>query len=78
MGVVARRREIDMSGARAEVEKEMTATGPRRISRLAVTVTLPAGIPTEHRVPLEAAGRGCPVHRSLHPDVDSPIAFVWE
>jgi putative redox protein len=78
MGVVARRREIDMSGARVVVEKEMTMTGPRRIARLPVIVTMPPGIATEHRGALEAAGRGCPVHRSLHPDVDAPITFVWE
>lgn len=77
MGVVAERRGVDMSGARAAVVKEMSTTGPRRILRLPVTVTMPPGIAVEHRGPLEAAGRGCPVHRSLHPDVDAPIDYVW-
>jgi hypothetical protein len=26
---------------------------------------------------LENTARGCPVHRSLHPDIDRPIVFHW-
>ena len=41
MGIAARTFNIDISGATATVEKEMTATLPRRIERLTVTIQVP-------------------------------------
>lgn len=73
----AERHELDLTGITAHVEKEMQ-TNPRRIGRLPVTVTLPASIPGELRSALERVGHLCPVHASLHPDVDSPIDYRYE
>jgi putative redox protein len=76
MGIVARRHGIAMKGAAVRVEKHMNAT-PRRLGKLPVIVTLPASIPAEHRERLEKAGHACPVHASLHPDVDAPIEYRY-
>ena len=38
---------------------------------------LPASLPEQERTILERAARHCPVHRSLRPDVDAPIEFVY-
>jgi putative redox protein len=78
LGIVARRRELDLGTMRFRVTKEMVADPKRRIGRLATTVWLPASVPEEARPVLEAAGRACPVHRSLHPSVEAPIEFVYE
>ena len=67
----------DLAGMTAEVQKEMTSAPPRKIARLPVTVRLPAGISPEWRKRLEHAAHGCPVHRSLSPEVDAPITFVY-
>ena len=77
MAISAEKRDIDLSGARADVEKHMVADPKRRIGQLPVTVTMPAGVPAEHRERLERAANTCPVHRSLGADVDAPISFVW-
>jgi len=77
MAILAERREVDISGARVDVQKHMVADPQRRIARLPVTVTMPAGIPGEFRERLEKAAHTCPVHRSLGADVDAPIEFVW-
>ena len=77
MGIVARRREVAIEGARASVEKHMS-TGPgRRIARLVVNFAMPAGIAEGDRSVLERAAHACPVHRSLHPDVETDIRFEW-
>ncbi len=66
-----------LRGARFEVEKQMSAS-PRRIGRLSIQFWLPSEIPVEHRNTLEKAALGCPVHHSLHPDIDAPVTFHWE
>ena len=76
MAMVAERNGLLLDGATATVEKHMNAS-PRRIGRLPVVVTLPASIPAEMRPRLEAAGHACPVHSSLHPDIDAPIDYRY-
>jgi putative redox protein len=77
IGMFAERHGLDLTGMRAEVSKEMSAS-PRRIGRLPVLVTLPARVPDEMRPVLEKVGRTCPVHASLHPDIDAPIEYRYE
>lgn len=78
IAIVARRRGFDVSAARFRVEKHMATDPVRRIGRLPVTVVLPASLSGEERTICERAARTCPVHRSLHPDVEAPITFVYE
>ncbi len=77
MAIAARKHDVELRGLRFEVTKEMTADLPRRIARLNTQIWMP--IPSTHAAAksLEGAARACPVHRSLHPDVDKPITFHW-
>jgi putative redox protein len=59
------------------VDKEMTSTPPRRIERLTVKIHVPHAISEENRLKLERAAHTCPVHKSLHPDIQIPISFTW-
>ncbi len=77
MGIAARTLNIDISGATATVEKEMTAAPPRRIKSLTVRIRVPQSISAENRQKLERAAHTCPVHKSLHPDIQTPIEFTW-
>jgi putative redox protein len=77
MGILARTLEIDIAGSTATVEKEMTATPPRMIASLKVKIHVPHAISAENRQKLERAAHTCPVHKSLHPDVQMPIEFIW-
>ncbi len=77
MGIAARTLNIDISGATATVEKEMTAAPPRRIESLTVRIRVPQSISAENRQKLERAAHTCPVHKSLHPDIQTPIEFTW-
>jgi putative redox protein len=77
MGIVAKRHQLDLSGATARVTKEMSATAPRRIARLAVEIHVPREFSAENKTRLEQAALTCPVHHSLHPDIDSPVTFRY-
>jgi putative redox protein len=77
MGIVARREQVALEGARVRVEKEMTATAPRKVATLRVAFALPAGVPADQRHKLETAAHQCPVSRSLHPDVQVITTFDW-
>ena len=76
IAMYAERQGLDLTGATAHAGKEMSQS-PRRIGRLPLTVTLPASVPEEMRASLERVGRGCPVHASLHPDIDAPIEYRY-
>ena len=77
MGIVAQRHNITLEGATAKVTKEMAASPVRRIGRLTVEIRVPGNLTEEQRKLLENAAHTCPVHKSLHPDVEIPVSFHW-
>jgi putative redox protein len=77
MGIAARNMNVDLKGAKVTVQKEMVATPLRRISKLAVKIQVPAKVTEEQKLKLERAAHTCPVHKSLHPDIEIPVEFVW-
>jgi putative redox protein len=78
MGIFAQRHEIDLGGMKLSVTKEMTASAPRRIARLAVDIWVPCPANHPHKESLERAALACPVHHSLHPEVAKPVVFHWQ
>jgi putative redox protein len=78
MGILARTLNVDMAGATAVVEKEMTSEGPRKVQRLTVRIKMPRALGEEDQVKLERAAHTCPVARSLGADVEQVVEFAWE
>jgi len=76
MGIVAQREGWAIEGATAAVEKHMGA-GPRRVARLFVGLSMPAGPSSEARTVLEDTARTCPVAQSIHPDIQLDLEFDW-
>lgn len=76
IAILGEKKGIQIDGAKAEVEKEMTPS-PRRIASLKLKVTLPASLNAEQRKECEQMAHSCPVHRSLHPDVQLPMIFIY-
>jgi uncharacterized OsmC-like protein len=76
MALVASREGIAFGDAKARVEKRMTPP-PRRIGELVLEIDMPAGLSAAHRARMEEAAHGCPVMRSLHPDVKLPLSFRY-
>ena len=76
MALVASREGIAFGEAKARVEKRMTPP-PRRIGELVLEIDMPAGLSAAHRARMEEVAHGCPVMRSLHPDVKLPLSFRY-
>src|ERR1700730_15394032 len=73
----AKRNGFNIDGTRAVVVKHMTSTPVRRIKRLEVVVTIP--LPANHpqRATLEKVALNCPVLKSLNPQMEVPVTFLW-
>lgn len=76
MALGAQREALDWGDASARVVKEMVGP-PRRIGELSLEITMPREVKPEHRARLEEIARGCPVARSLHPDLRVPMTFLY-
>jgi putative redox protein len=77
IGILAKRKEIAVEGMGIIIRKHMSDDQPRRIKRLELDINMP--LPTTHpeRKLLEAAARGCPVHHSIHPDIEVVMNWLW-
>jgi uncharacterized OsmC-like protein len=69
---------LDLTGARIEVQKEMSSYRPRRIIRLSTEIWLPAKLDAKQKRLVEMAAKGCPVHHSLSSEIDKPVIFHWQ
>ncbi|MGC4017013.1 MAG: OsmC family protein [Luteolibacter sp.] len=78
IGIVAKRKEIAVEGMKVVVRKHMSEDLPRRIAKLEVDMTVPLSADHPERKVLESAARGCPVHYSLHPDIEVVMTWKWE
>ena len=77
MGIVAAKHNIELKGTTVDVSKEMVSSPVRRIGSISVILHMAPVIPQDKRAMLEAAAHSCPVHKSLHPDVQTPIQFIY-
>jgi len=68
---------VDMAGTTALVTKTM-ASDPRRISKIEVVLDFPFEADSKTKKILEHTAHTCPVHYSLHPDIEKAITFNWK
>ena len=76
MAIAAENEGIPFGVASFRIEKHMAAD-PRRIAALPIAITMPPGLSPDQRARLENVGSHCPVHRSIHPDIETPISFEY-
>lgn len=76
MGIKASQMEVSLIGATATVTKTM-ASDPRRISNIKVVLQFPNAVSGKEKAILERTANSCPVHHSLHPDIEKDISFIW-
>ena len=76
MAIVAQRDGLDLAGVTFHVEKHMHPE-PRRIAKLPVVIHMPANLTPVQRTKLERAAHTCPVHRSLLPEIEAEVSFIY-
>ena len=77
LGIAAEKCGVDISGAKGRVGKEMSSELPRRIGKISVDLDIPLSPDHPSRAELEKAAMSCPVHYSLHPDIEKVITWNW-
>lgn len=77
MAIVGERDGIDLTGLSFRIEKHLVSD-PRRIGALPVTIQMPVGLTPDQRKKLERTALTCPVHRSLLPEIEKDVKFVYE
>lgn len=77
MGIVARDRGWDMTGAKARVVKEMGAEPRRHIAKLTLDITLPATLDEKARAVLERTAHTCPVQASMGELTEVELKFHY-
>lgn len=76
MGIKANDLQVDLKESTATVTKTM-ASNPRRISKIEIVFNLPAISEEKKKTILEKTANTCPVHHSLHPDIEKVVTFNW-
>ena len=76
MAIAAEKNGLDISGTSASVKKVMSAN-PRMISDVIIEIKMNKRISEKDRKRLEKAALACPVHKSLHPDMNKEIKFIY-
>jgi uncharacterized OsmC-like protein len=76
MGIKARDMGVSIDGSVAEVTKSMQAE-PRRISGIKIVFTMKSDADEKSKTILERTALTCPVHQSLHPDIEKDVTFRW-
>ena len=76
MAISANKYDIDVTGTNASVKKIM-GSDPRRISEISIDINMNKNIEEKDRKRLERAALACPVHKSLHPDLEKKIRFLY-
>ena len=76
MGIVAKRKSLDIEGTKAEVTKIM-GTEPRRISEIKIDFFFPKSYDKNSKQILQTAAINCPVAKSLANDLTQNINFHY-
>ncbi len=77
MAIKAKDMNVNLVGSTAEVTKTMLAE-PRRIAKIEVNINMVGSFDDKTKIILERTAMSCPVHMSLHPDLEQEVTFNWE
>ncbi len=78
MGIKARDMQVPLEGTTIDITKTMKAD-PRRVGGIKVVFHFPATLKVDDKQKeiLQRAALTCPVAKSIHPDIEQDISFIW-
>jgi putative redox protein len=78
MGMVADRFNLDLTGMKVVVNKEMATTPPRKIVRLMIDIEFPCPLEEKEFIALKNVVKACPVVNSLDPNIKIDTKFTFK
>ena len=76
MGIKANQHNLDIKNTKVEVRKKM-GENPRMISKIELKIIFSNDIEIKYRKLLERAAHQCPVSKSIHPNIDESVEFIY-
>jgi putative redox protein len=78
IGLKAADMQIDLSDTKMEVTKHMLSD-PRRVGKVEINIQFPSTLHLDEkeRIIFQRVGDNCPVKKSLHPDVEVVVEYIW-
>ena len=76
MGIAAKTHGINIDQSTAKVTKIMSKI-PRKIGKIIVDIDIPYELSTKEKRLLNQAAKACPVHHSLHPNIEKEINIAF-
>ena len=78
IGIYGRTHDVDVTGTSIDIVKTMSAD-PRRIGKIEIIFDMPdREYSPRQKAAIERCAHTCPVHLSLHPDVEQVFTFNWK
>ncbi len=78
MGIRAANLNVSYEGVKADVLKYMSLDLPRRVIKVKIKIDMPLNLKdAPERAEIEQAGIECPVAKSIHPDIEQEIEFIY-
>ena len=78
IGTYCKTHGVDVTGTEVEINKTMSAD-PRRIGKIEVVFKMPPrSYSAKEKTIMERCTASCPVHMTLHPDVEQVFTFIWQ
>tara|TARA_Y100000748_G_scaffold37291_1_gene27589 strand:+ start:103 stop:510 length:408 start_codon:yes stop_codon:yes gene_type:complete len=76
MGISMQKHQVSIKGTTAKVKKTMKLK-PRMIGQIDITIYFPEDYSEKIKQILKKSALSCPVHRSLSPEIEKNIQFIY-
>ena len=77
IAITLEKSNIFLENVSAEVIKEMYPE-PRKLKKISINIIFMLPLEKKYKIIIERAAKSCPVHKSLCPEIDKQINFIYK